>query len=94
MYSATFEAYENIINLCISEQVDALLIAGDIYDGADRSLRAQRQFVDGLERLHEHGVRSFVCYGNHDPLDGWEGAAEPSAQLPPLRLDVRGGPRV
>ena len=72
LYSATFEAYENIINLCISEQVDALLIAGDIYDGADRSLRAQRKFVDGLERLHEHGVRSFVCYGNHDPLDGWE----------------------
>ena len=31
---ATFDAYENIVNLCIREQADALLVAGDIYDGA------------------------------------------------------------
>ena len=77
LYSATFQAYENIIDLCISEQVDALLIAGDVYDGADRSLRAQRKFVEGLERLHDHGIRSFVCHGNHDPLDGWEARLSP-----------------
>lgn len=69
---ATFEAYDAIIDLCIRERVDALLVAGDIYDGADRSLRAQRKFVAGLNRLHEAGIRSFICYGNHDPLDGWE----------------------
>ena len=72
LYGATFAAYENIIDLCISERVDALLIAGDVYDSADRSLRAQRKFVDGLERLHDAGIRSFVCHGNHDPLNGWE----------------------
>ena len=33
---ATFDAYENIIALCLREGVDALLVAGDIYDGADR----------------------------------------------------------
>ena len=69
---ATFEAYENIVDLCIAEGVDALLIAGDVYDGADRSLRAQRRFIEGLDRLHQNGIRSFVCHGNHDPLDGWE----------------------
>jgi DNA repair exonuclease SbcCD nuclease subunit len=69
---ATFEAYEAIIDLCIHERVEALLIAGDIYDGADRSLRAQRRFIAGLNRLHQAGIRSFVCHGNHDPLDGWE----------------------
>ena len=69
---ATFEAYENIVGLCLREQVDALLVAGDIYDGADRSLRAQLKFVDGLNRLDAAGIRSFVCHGNHDPLDGWE----------------------
>ncbi len=72
LHGATFEAYENIVQLCISEQVDALLVAGDVYDSADRSLRAQRKFVEGLERLHTAGIRSFVCHGNHDPLDGWE----------------------
>ena len=72
LYSATFDSYRNIIDLCISEQVDALLVAGDIYDGADRSLRAQRVFIDGLRSLDAAGIRSFVCHGNHDPLDGWE----------------------
>ena len=69
---ATFDAYENIIDLCIAERVDALLIAGDVYDGADRSLRAQLRFVDGLRRLDGAGIRSFICHGNHDPLNGWE----------------------
>ncbi len=70
--NATFGAYENIIDLCIRERVDALLVAGDVYDGADRSLRAQRKFIEGLEQLAAQGIRSFVCHGNHDPLDGWE----------------------
>lgn len=73
---ATFCAYENIIDLCIDEGVDALLIAGDVYDSADRSLRAQLKFVEGLKRLDEAGIRSFVCHGNHDPLDGWEARLE------------------
>jgi DNA repair exonuclease SbcCD nuclease subunit len=30
------------------------------------------RFVDGLARLSSHGIRSFICHGNHDPLDGWE----------------------
>ena len=76
LYAATFDAYNNIIDLCISERVDALLVAGDIYDGADRSLRAQRAFIEGLRRLEAAGIRSFVCHGNHDPLDGWEARLE------------------
>ena len=72
LYRATFDAYDNIIDLCIDEKVDALLVAGDIFDGADKSLRAQIKFVDGLNRLHKAEIRSFICHGNHDPLDGWE----------------------
>ena len=34
---ATFDAYNRIVSLCIEEAVDALIIAGDVYDGADRS---------------------------------------------------------
>ena len=72
LHDATFSAYENIVKLCIDERVDALLVAGDVYDSSDRSLRAQLKFVAGLNQLHEAGIRSFVCHGNHDPLDGWE----------------------
>jgi DNA repair exonuclease SbcCD nuclease subunit len=79
LYRATFNAYQNIIDLCIRERVDALLVAGDIFDGADRSLRAQLKFVEGLRRLEAAGIRSFICHGNHDPLDGWEARLD----LPP-----------
>ena len=68
--SATFEAYDALIRLCIDREVDFLLLAGDVYDGADRSLRAQMRFHDGLKRLRQHGIRAFVVHGNHDPLDG------------------------
>ena len=79
LHRATFDAYRNIVDLCIREKVDALLVAGDVYDGADRSLRAQLKFVEGLRRLDEAGIRSFICHGNHDPLDGWEARLD----LPP-----------
>lgn len=68
---ATFQAFDNMVDLCIKQAVDFLLIAGDIYNSADRSLRAQLKFRDGLQRLNDAGIRSFVVYGNHDPLDGW-----------------------
>ena len=67
---ATFEAYEKLIDLCIAQNVNFLVIAGDVYDGADRSVQAQMRFRDGLARLHEYGIQSFVVHGNHDPLDG------------------------
>ncbi len=69
--SATFQAFENVIELCMKRSADFLLVAGDVYDGADRSLRAQLAFRDGLRKLSEAGIRSFIAHGNHDPLDGW-----------------------
>ena len=48
---STFDAFDAVIKLCIDEQVDALLVAGDVFDSADRSLGAQLRFVDGLKRL-------------------------------------------
>jgi len=68
---ATFEAFTNVIDLCLNESVDFLLVAGDVYDGKDRSLRAQLRFRDGLKRLSDAGIRTYIVHGNHDPLDGW-----------------------
>lgn len=67
---ATFKAFNNIIDLCIEKQVKFLLIAGDIYDGTDRSLRAQLRFRDGIKRLSETGIKTYIVHGNHDSLDG------------------------
>ncbi|NCO37699.1 MAG: DNA repair exonuclease [Armatimonadetes bacterium] len=68
---ASFEAFDAVVNLCLEERVDCLLIAGDVFDSADRSLRAQFRFLDQMARLSAAGIDSFVVHGNHDPLDGW-----------------------
>ncbi len=67
---ANLRAYRNLIDLSIEREVDFLLIAGDVYDGADPDVRTQIQFVRGLEDLASNGIASYVVYGNHDPLDG------------------------
>jgi DNA repair exonuclease SbcCD nuclease subunit len=69
--SATFAAFESLVRLCLEEDVLFLAVAGDVYDSADRSVRAQLAFRDGLKVLAERGVRTFLVHGNHDPLDGW-----------------------
>jgi len=69
---ATFKSFDNIIDLAIREHADFLIVAGDVYDGADRSLRAQIKFRDALTRATDAGVQCFVAHGNHDPLSGWE----------------------
>lgn len=71
LQQAIFSAYDRVIETALREQVDFVLIAGDIYDGKDRSLRAQLRFRDGLARLARSGIESFVVFGNHDPLGGW-----------------------
>lgn len=67
---AAFLAFDNLVTLCIEKGVDFLLIAGDVFDRADRGLKAQMKFRDGLLELGKHGIRVFVVFGNHDPLSG------------------------
>ncbi len=71
---ATSTAWLNIVKLALKEKVDTVLISGDIFDGADRSLRAQFKFREGLQRLSDAGIPSFIVNGNHDPLDSWSRA--------------------
>jgi DNA repair exonuclease SbcCD nuclease subunit len=65
---ATRRAFVNIIDLCLDEQVDALLLAGDLYDGEQTSMKTARFLAAQLRRLHEAGIHVFIIRGNHDAL--------------------------
>lgn len=69
---STFRAFDNIVDLAVHVRAQFIIVAGDVYDSRDRSLRAQMRFRDGLVRAAEHGIWCFVAHGNHDPLSGWE----------------------
>ena len=63
---ATRKAFAAVIELSLAEQVDALLIAGDLYDGEQTSMKTARFLADQLRRLHEAGIQTFIIRGNHD----------------------------
>jgi len=67
---STFGALNKLVALAIREQVDMVLISGDVYDLADRSLRAQLRLQKALQELSSHDIRVFIIHGNHDPIDG------------------------
>jgi DNA repair exonuclease SbcCD nuclease subunit len=63
---ATRKAFVAVIDLCLVEEVDALMIAGDLYDGEQTSMKTARFLADQLRRLDEAGVKTFIIRGNHD----------------------------
>ncbi|MBP1989213.1 metallophosphoesterase family protein [Paenibacillus eucommiae] len=67
---STFEALRQLVALAIREQVDFVLIGGDVYDLADRSLRAQLRFQKAVQQLADHNIPTYIIHGNHDPEDG------------------------
>lgn len=71
--TATRAAFTTIVDIALAEGVTALLIVGDLFDGAERSARTAAFLTLQLERLLERGIRVFYIKGNHDaenPLTG------------------------
>ena len=72
LVDASLEAWDALVELVLERDARFLLLAGDLYDGAERGLRAQLRFRRGLEKLSNAGVSVFVVHGNHDPVEeGW-----------------------
>ena len=63
---ATRQAFGQTIDLCLDERVDALMIAGDLYDGDQTSIKTALFLAEQLRRLDEAGIRTFIVRGNHD----------------------------
>ncbi|MDD3118784.1 MAG: DNA repair exonuclease [Victivallales bacterium] len=61
-------ALDRIVELAIREQVDFVLIAGDVWDQKEKSLTARLFFNTRMRRLAEAGIACFYVGGNHDPL--------------------------
>ncbi len=66
MGAATREAFRGVVDLCLREAVDALLIAGDLYDGSQTSMKTARYLAAELGRLDAAGIATCIIRGNHD----------------------------
>ena len=65
---ATRQALVAIVDLCLEEQVDALIVAGDLYDGDQTSMKTARFLATQMQRLHEANISVYKIRGNHDAL--------------------------
>ncbi len=68
---ASLKAWDALIDLALDRGAAFLLLAGDIYDGPVRGVRAQLRFARGLDRLHRAGAQTFIVLGNHDGGGQW-----------------------
>lgn len=63
---ATRRAMENLVELCIEESAEILLLAGDLYDGDWPDYSTGLFFSAQMSRLREAGISVYLIRGNHD----------------------------
>jgi len=62
----TLLTFERIIDLAVSEKVELIAIAGDLFDSND----IKESFVDAvLKKIGSSGIKTVFAAGNHDPLN-------------------------
>ncbi len=86
---ATRAAFDRLIGLATEHEVDFVLLAGNTFVEADKSLAARLALLDAFEQLNRSDIRALVLPGPLDPLDAWR-------QIPDLPENVtllEGGPR-
>ncbi len=73
---ATLHAFDEVIEACIKRDVDFLLLSGNIFIEADRSLRARLALLKGFAHLDEYNIHVFVLPGDADPPEAWRSIPE------------------
>ncbi|NLL95067.1 MAG: DNA repair exonuclease [Thermoplasmatales archaeon] len=76
MVGSTFAALGNLVSAAVRENVDFVVISGDVFDGEAETPLTRSRFADALAEI---GVPCYVAYGNHDYRRRWES----SIPLPP-----------
>ena len=64
--TATRDAFVQLVNAAIEEQVDFVVIAGDLYDGSWKDYNTGHFFVREMARLNKASIPVYLLYGNHD----------------------------
>jgi DNA repair protein SbcD/Mre11 len=65
--SSILESFGDAMSFAIRERLDAVLIAGDLYDEEKLTPRIAARFLDEVERVASQGIDVLWVTGNHDP---------------------------
>ncbi len=64
--TATRDAFSNLITEAIEQQVDFMVIAGDLYDGTWKDHNTGIYFSKEMGHLKKAGIPVYLLFGNHD----------------------------
>lgn len=93
---------ERAVEFCIIENVDILMLAGDVFHHSKPGYATERLFLQCLRKLDSAGVVVVYCGGNHDPngslvnessycrIPNWIAFVNPQAEV--VRREIRGVP--
>ena len=104
---ALLDAFAKIIDLAISEKVQLLLIAGDLFDSNFPSYQSVSFVKDQLKKLDNAGIRAVILPGTHDCLSRdsifkrenftgfiFDNPEETQKEFPELDLTIFGKPNL
>ena len=63
---ASRQAFDNLLDLAIDQQVAFIVLAGDVFDGDLRNFQTGLIFTAGMRRLEDARIRVYLIAGNHD----------------------------
>ncbi|OFS64610.1 DNA repair exonuclease [Nosocomiicoccus sp. HMSC09A07] len=69
LMESTYNATKRMIDYAIKEKVDFIIIAGDVFDQKNRTLKSEIFLKEQFQRLEDNGIFTYMIHGNHDPLD-------------------------
>lgn len=69
VHHSTFLAWQRIVDLALKEQVDFVVVVGDIFDRDQHGVAAEDFFVQQCQRLDQADIPVYLSYGNHDYQD-------------------------
>ncbi len=64
--TATRDAFTNLVSEALDQQIDFMVIAGDLYDGTWKDHNTGIYFCKEMGRLKKAGIPVYVLFGNHD----------------------------
>lgn len=63
---ATFVSFTNLIDFALSEQVDFIIISGDLFDTQHQSVQVLDFLTTQFKRLVPENIKVYLSFGNHD----------------------------
>ncbi|MEZ6057419.1 MAG: DNA repair exonuclease [Planctomycetaceae bacterium] len=87
-------AFSGMISLAIEQQVDFVVIAGDLYDGEWTSMRTGLWVADQFRRLEQRKIPVYLLRGNHDNASNVRAAIKLPGNVHEFPVDRAGSFRI